>query len=115
MKVTGEQNWESIMLAKLLFLSYFCPGPDQPGPQPTSKSKRDGEPDQVRVSSILTGISICNSPCLSHHSSVIHFCDMRNVKDKSHGPLSGIPRLSLTDTGTTLFFSVQTLSVLVSL
>ena len=104
MKVTGGQNWEIIMMAKLLFLSYFCPGPAQPGPQPTSKSKWDGEPDQVRVSSILTGVSICNSPCLSHHSSVIHFCDMRNVKDKSHGSPSGIPRLSLTETGTTLFF-----------
>ena len=43
MKVTGGQNWESIMLAKLLFLSYFCPGPDQPGPQPTSKSISGGE------------------------------------------------------------------------
>ena len=60
MKVIGGQNWESIMLAKLLFLSYFCPGPAQPGPQPTSKSKWDGEPDKVRVSSILT-VSICNS------------------------------------------------------
>ena len=42
MKVTGEQNWESIMLAKLLFLSYFVQVQLSQVPNPLPKASETG-------------------------------------------------------------------------